>query len=69
MHSVASNVGRALAKKMVLIFGLKEIDTINNSDIYDTYKDLYLSEKNMKKSCFKLYKQQWLKGSGWCKKG
>ena len=23
----------------------KEIDTINNSDIYDTYKDLYLSEK------------------------
>ena len=23
----------------------KDIDTINNSDIYDTYKDLYLSEK------------------------
>ena len=23
----------------------KKIDTINNSDIYDTYKDLYLSEK------------------------
>ena len=23
----------------------KEIDTINNSDIYDTYKDLYLSKK------------------------
>ena len=23
----------------------KEIDTINNSDIYDTYKDLYPSEK------------------------
>ena len=27
----------------------KEIDTINNSDIYDTYKDLYLSEKERKK--------------------
>ena len=23
----------------------KDIDTINNSDFYDTYKDLYLSEK------------------------
>ena len=27
------------------MLGSKEIDTINNSDIYDTYKDLYLSEK------------------------
>ena len=27
------------------MLGSKEIDTINNSDIYDTYNDLYLSEK------------------------
>ena len=27
------------------MLGSKDIDTINNSDIYDTYKDLYLSEK------------------------
>ena len=27
------------------MLGSKEIDTINNADIYDTYKDLYLSEK------------------------
>ena len=27
------------------MLGSKEIDTINNSDIYGTYKDLYLSEK------------------------
>ena len=27
------------------MLGLKEIDTINSSDIYDTYKDLYLSKK------------------------
>ena len=27
------------------MLGSKETDTINNSDIYDTYKDLYLSEK------------------------
>ena len=27
------------------MLGSKEIDTVNNSDIYDTYKDLYLSGK------------------------
>ena len=31
------------------MLGSKEIDTINNSDIYDTYKDLYLSEKEPEK--------------------
>ena len=32
------------SSKKVLLLGSKEIDTINNSDIYDTYKDLYLSK-------------------------
>ena len=27
------------------MLGSKDIDTINDSDIYDTYKDLYLSGK------------------------
>ena len=40
-----NNVGRALVKKKVLMVGSKDIDTINNSDIYGKYKDLYLSEK------------------------
>ena len=40
-----NNVGRALVKKKVLMLGSKDIDTINNSNVYDTYKDLYLSEK------------------------
>ena len=44
-RSVVNNVGRALAKKKELTLGSTEIDTINNSDIYDTYKDLYLSKK------------------------
>ena len=44
-RSVVNNVGRALVKKKVLMLGSKDIDTINNSDVYDTYKDLYLSEK------------------------
>ena len=35
----------ALVKKKVLMLGSKDIDTINSSDICDTYKDLYLSEK------------------------
>ena len=34
------------SKKKVLLLGSKEIDTTNNSDIYDTCKDLYLSKKN-----------------------
>ena len=44
-RSIANYVGRALVKKNVLMLGSKEIDTINNADIYDTYNDLYLSEK------------------------
>ena len=44
-RSVLNNVGRALVKKKVFMLGPKDIDTINNSDIYDAYKDLYLSEK------------------------
>ena len=43
--SVVNNVGRALVKKKKLTLGSTEIDTINNSDIYDTYKDLFLSKK------------------------
>ena len=35
----------AFAKKKVLMLGSKEFDTIYNSDIYDTYNDPYLSEK------------------------
>ena len=37
-----------MVKKKVLMIGSKDIDTINNSDIYDTYKDVYLSEKQRK---------------------
>ena len=45
MHSIVNNVSRALVKEKMLMLGSKGIDTINNSDIYITYKDLYLSEK------------------------
>ena len=31
------------------MLGSKEIDTINNTDIYDTYKELYLSKKEREK--------------------
>ena len=37
--------GHSSKKKKMFILRSKEIDTINNSDIYDTYKDLYLSKK------------------------
>ena len=57
-RSVVNNVGRALVKKKVLMLGSKDIDPINNSDIFDTYKDLYLSKKNEKRSYSKVYSQQ-----------
>ena len=44
-HSFVNNVGRALVMKKVLMLGSTDIDMINNLDIYDTYKGLYLSEK------------------------
>ena len=47
--SNANNVGMALVKNKVFMLGSKEIDTINNSDIYDMHKDLYLSEKERDK--------------------
>ena len=40
-----NNVGRTLVKKKVLRLGSKDTNTINNSHIYDMYKDLYLSKK------------------------
>ena len=52
-RSVVNNVGRALVKKKVLMFGSKDIDTINKSDIYNTYKDLYLSEKEREEKLLK----------------
>ena len=46
-RSIVTNVGKALVKKKVLMVVSKDADTINNSDVYDTYKDLYLSEKEL----------------------
>ena len=44
-RSVVNNVGRALVKKKVFMLGSTDIDMNNNSDTYETDKDLYLSEK------------------------
>ena len=46
-RSIVNNLGRTLVKKKVLIFGSKQSDTISNTYICDTYKDLYLSEKEL----------------------
>ena len=53
-RSAANNVCRGLVKKKVLMLGSKEIDTINNSDICDTYKNFYLSQKEGQENCFGL---------------
>ena len=39
---IVENVGGAFVKKKVLMPASKEIYTINNSDIYDTYKVYHL---------------------------
>ena len=68
-RSVVNNVGRALVKKKVLMLGSKDIDTINNSDFYDTYKDLYLSEKEREEKLLQRHTfGQWVEGTSRCKK-
>ena len=47
-RSVVNNVDRTLIKTKELILGSKEIETVNNSHICDTYKDLYLNKKERK---------------------
>ena len=49
-RSAVNNVGRALVKKKELMLGSKEIEKINRSNIYDTYKDLCLSKKERKEN-------------------
>ena len=44
-RSIVNNVDRTLVKKKVLMFGSKNIDMVNNSDVYDTCKGLYMSDK------------------------
>ena len=57
---VVSNVGRVLVKKKVLMLVSKDIDTINNSDMYDKYKGLYLSKKEHEEKL--LQGIQWVNG-------
>ena len=49
-RSAVNNVGRAHKKKKELMLGSKDIEKINRSDIYDTYKDLCLSKKERKEN-------------------
>ena len=51
-RSVVNNKDRTMVKKKELLLGLKNIVTINNSDIYDTYKELYLGEKEREDRLF-----------------
>ena len=44
-RSVVPNVGRNLVAKKTLTLGSKELEVIENCDIFDTYKDLYLTKK------------------------
>ena len=56
-RSIANNVGRVLVKKKVLMLGSKDIDTINNSDVYHSTRIFTRAKKNVKRSGFKAYCQ------------
>ena len=43
-----NNIGRSIITKKVLNLGSTELELINNSDIIDIYRDLYLSKKDRK---------------------
>ena len=51
-RTVVQNVGRNILAKKTLTLGSIEIETIENCDIFDTYKDLFLTEKKRKNMHF-----------------
>ena len=66
--NIVNNVGRALVKKLLML-GLKEIDTINKADVYNTYKGLYLSEKEREGKLRQGIIRKWFKSASPSKKG
>ena len=62
VRSVVNNVGRALVKKKVLMLGSKDNDTINHSDTYNKYNDLFLSKKKREERVLQgMQPANWLK--------
>ena len=68
-HSIINNVDRVLVKKKVLMLASNKTDTINNSDIYHTYINLYLSEKECEEKLLQcIQSANRFKGTCGCKK-
>ena len=44
-RTVVPNIGRNIVAKKTLTIGSTELEVVENCDIFDTYKDLYLTEK------------------------
>ena len=44
-RNIVHNIGRAIVVKKTLSLGSKKLEVIENSDIFDVYKDLYLMKK------------------------
>ena len=43
--SIVHNVSRTLVKRKVLMLEPHKVDTINNSNIHDIYRDFYVSKE------------------------
>lgn len=52
-HSIINNAIKVFAQNKVLMLGSNELDTINNMNIYDIYKDLCLGEKEHEQKLLK----------------
>ena len=47
-RSVAQNLGRAIVKKLTIRISGKELMPVNDSDVLDTYSDLWLTKQERK---------------------
>ena len=57
-RSTVPNVGRNLVAKKTLTLGSKELELIKNCDIFDTYKDLYLTKISVKTCTCKVFSRK-----------
>ena len=57
-RSVVNNIGRALVAKKTLSLGSTELEVIENCDIFDIYKDLYLTKISVKTCTCKVFSRK-----------
>ena len=57
-RSVVNNIGRALVAKKALSLSSTELEVIENCDIFDIYKNLYLTKSSLKICIYKVFRRK-----------